>query len=114
MKCITATWVALILLTGLTMVARAAAPPELANGIILSLAGLKAAVVAIIFMEGRRAHPWWRILVLGLLAVVLGAITLIGSRAPAETPVGETRGARPLAGAGTQASPKTSADTPNL
>lgn len=65
------TWIALLLLCAVSLLARGAV------GLILGAAGLKCGTLGWRYMELRSAHWFWRLALLGLVALVLATLGVL-------------------------------------
>lgn len=66
------TWAALVVLTALGVVASRAGNEHGGAAVLFALAVLKVALIALVFMELRKAHPAWALTVgVGVLGVVI-------------------------------------------
>lgn len=74
MKATTWSWAGLLVLTACSFAVSESAPARSAASFILSMAGLKATLVAWQFMELRCAHRAWQVAFFGLLGGVLGLV----------------------------------------
>ena len=81
MKTNTITWIALVGLTGVSLLVSERYQSGGAAGVILAAAAVKCAVLGWEFMELRSAHWFWRAGFLGVLAGILGGVGLLITRA---------------------------------
>ena len=71
------TLIALVLLTITTALFSHTKGLKLIGFIILALSGIKFLLVAFQFMELKKAHKLWKILLVGLLVIFISAVSII-------------------------------------